>query len=194
MLGAGILVGSVGYMVTTPFHLIKTRIQADRAAAMTSQHTGKKLSVYTTADLTTSFARILKEEGFASLFKGMGPLTCRGALFTSGQMMGYDGFKTLAKTYYDIQDGPYLHLCASVAASFGASFLSAPADLIMAQYMVSRQKTTVTSCIQSVYRQNGIAGFWRGWSLFFVRLTPILFTFTTVYEQLRFQLGLGYMS
>jgi hypothetical protein len=40
--------------------------------------------------------KILKNEG--NLYRGVKVLVGRGALFSAGQQLGYDGFKTWAKT------------------------------------------------------------------------------------------------
>jgi hypothetical protein len=107
---------------------------------------------------------------------------------------GYDGLKTTAKEEYGVEDGPLLHAMSSVSASFFASFCSAPADYVMARYMNSSSNASVTDCVRMIYKEGGIRGFWKGWSVFFIRLTPVLLTYSSVYEQLRYELGLGYMD
>jgi solute carrier family 25 uncoupling protein 8/9 len=115
---------------------------------------------------------------------------------TALSFSGYDGLKTVAKQDYGVQDGPLLHAASSVSASFFASFFSAPADYVMARYMssASNSSLTVTDCVRMIYKEGGIRAFWKGWSVFFVRLTPVLLTYSSVYEQLRYELGLGYMD
>jgi solute carrier family 25 uncoupling protein 8/9 len=111
----------------------------------------------------------------------------------SFHLTGYDGLKTMAKNR-GYEDNVYLHVASGISASFWASFLSAPADLVMAKYMSSKSKESLGNCVKEIYVKNGIIGFWRGWSLFFMRLTPSLLTYSTVYEQLRHNLGLGYFE
>lgn len=108
-------------------------------------------------------------------------------------MTGYDGLKTMARDQ-GYEDNVYLHVASGLSASFWASFLSAPADLVMAKYMSSKSKESLYDCVKNIYVQNGFVGFWRGWTLFFVRLTPSLLTYATMYEQLRHGLGLGYFE
>jgi hypothetical protein len=67
----------MGYVVTTPFHLLKTKIQADMGSS----------KPYVT-DFVSGVQRIVGETGFASLYRGAVPLSSRGALFTAGQLMG----------------------------------------------------------------------------------------------------------
>lgn len=78
MLWAGLAAGSIGYVVTTPFHLLKTTMQAQLESPK---------GPYIT-DFVTGMQRIVQEQGFASLYRGAIPLSSRGALFTAGQLMG----------------------------------------------------------------------------------------------------------
>jgi hypothetical protein len=227
MILAGLLCGSVGYLVTTPFHLLKTTIQANLQQHMNNVSTTTTSATtkrgvgslppypYRIDTFSSGAIKILQANhgNILSLWKGVIPLTCRGALFTCGQMVGYDGCKTLWRQHLmgnnkddnDKGETSTLHILASISASFGASFLSAPADYVMAKYMAasstsnstttsSKHTTSLRYCIQEIYTTQGILGFWRGWSIFFIRLTPVMITSSTVYEQMRRQLGLGYMS
>jgi len=186
MIVAGMLCGAGAYFATTPFHLMKTRAQA----AMTNSYQFTPGS-----GLSTSFPiemiKMIREHGVVSLWQGSIPLATRGGLFTAGQMLGYDGLKTLAREY-GIEDSPQLHVIASISAAFWSSFAAAPADLIMTRCMSS--ETDAIHTIQAIYSEGGIHAFWRGWGLFFVRLVPVMLTYSTVYEQSRKSFGLGYMS
>lgn len=198
MVLAGLVCGSVAYGVSTPFHLLKTMIQAEQGVLgpdgryVSGARTGK--NAYAN-DFFTGASKIVRERGILCLWRGSIPLAARGALFTAGQMVGYDGLKTIAKAE-GAEDGPYLHIISSIAASFGASFLSAPADLTMAKYMTESGKdmSSLSECICAIYAENGLIGFWRGWPLFFFRLVPVMVTYSTLYEQLRLKFGLGYLS
>ena len=174
MVAAGLVCGAFAYFVTAPFHLLKTLRQAEK---------GKP-----GMDVWGKMGEV------NNVIKGAAPVSLRGALFTAGQMIGYDGLKTAAKAR-GFEDGPHLHLASSVAASFGASFLSAPADLLVARYMSMATKgDRLLVCVKKVYDENGIKGFWRGWSVSFLRLTPVMITYSTLYEQFRYQAGLGYLN
>mmetsp|Transcript_24130 Transcript_24130/g.39940 ORF Transcript_24130/g.39940 Transcript_24130/m.39940 type:complete len:357 (-) Transcript_24130:73-1143(-) len=182
MVVAGLVCGASAYFVTTPFHLMKTRLQAEAPRPFAT-------------NVWQGMIRIVAQTGqLSSLYKGSVPLSLRGSFFTAGQMIGYDGVKTIAKEQYGVQDGPLLHAMSSVSASFFASFFSAPADYVMARYMLNDSSSSVGECIRMIYKEGGVRAFWKGWSVFFVRLTPVLLTYSSVYEQLRYKLGLGYMN
>ena len=181
MAASGIICGSVGYAAMTPFQLVKTRAQASRGRGV---------------GLVKSLLSLASKEGFKGLYRGWALLAARGSLHGAGQMAGYDGVKTFARDgRLGVRDGPALQAIASVAASISASLLSAPADLLITRYMTLPGGTRLVDCIRGIYREGGgsITVFWRGWTLSFIRLTPVMMTFTTLYEQFRFQLGVGYL-
>mmetsp|Transcript_36646 Transcript_36646/g.42586 ORF Transcript_36646/g.42586 Transcript_36646/m.42586 type:complete len:343 (+) Transcript_36646:163-1191(+) len=188
MLLAGFSTGFVGYVATAPFHLVKTFIQAEKGLEVVGR---SKISPF-----FGTLISLAKKNGIPSLWNGCIPLGARGALFTSGQMLGYDGFKTFAKDYLNLSDSPRLHIISSISAAFGASVLSAPADMVMAKYMSNQGKSGINTlqCMSLIYKEGGIHGFWRGWAVSFIRLCPVMLTFSTGYEQLRNGLGLGYFT
>jgi hypothetical protein len=98
-----------------------------------------------------------------------------------------------------MEETPILHVISSIAAAFGATVLSSPADFVSSRYMSSSSEVSLMTVVKQIYVEHGrgihgILSFWRGSGLTFLRLTPGLLTFNTIYEQLRFQLGLGYLS
>lgn len=195
MLLAGMAVGSVSYFVTSPFHLIKTLSQSEIGAVDTKGvylHGPRAgMRPYITG-LKKGFARIVVDQGALSLWRGWMPLSIRGAMFTSGQMVGYDGCKSFCKSH-DMQDGPLVHIISSITAAIGATILSTPADYVMARCM-SNSKLPISSVISQIYVEEGILGFWKGSSICFLRVTPVMLTWSIVYEQLRNSFGLGYMT
>lgn len=82
MLVAGLISGASAYWITTPFHLMKTRIQAEGAA-------NHRIKPNSNPGVWQGVYRIVAKTGnLSSLFKGSGPLALRGGLFTAGQMLG----------------------------------------------------------------------------------------------------------
>lgn len=194
MLLAGFTCGGVAYFFTTPLQVIKTKIQASQNSTLYTM-SGKKKSVSTCcSDVPTSLRAILRKEGFLGLWKGASTVTARGALFSSGQMLGYDGFKTFCKSNEIMEDGVRLHVASSIVAACCSTALSTPADFVLARYVSSSSSLTIIDCIRLIYRENGVVGFWRGSGLAFVRLCPVILSYTMLYEQLRKQFGLGYLS
>lgn len=186
MMLAGMICGGGAYFVTTPFHLLKTKLQVESSSSGPRSMTQMGLSR-------------IRKHGILSLWKGSIPISIRGSCFTAGQMYGYDGFKTMCKSSYQMEDTPKLHIISSMAAALGATILSSPADFVSSRYMSSASDIKLTHCVEHIYVEHGrgvrgILGFWKGSGLTFIRLTPGLLTFNTIYEQCRFNLGLGYLS
>lgn len=75
MVLAGLLCGASAYCITTPFHLIKTQVQAQTGPGLVNNYMGRIL-------------QIVEERGAGGLWKGSMPLAARGGLFTAGQMLG----------------------------------------------------------------------------------------------------------
>jgi hypothetical protein len=193
---AGLSCGAFAYFVTAPFHLLKTMIQAERAMVgpdglyVDGPRAGKKPYV---TGLISGMQRIVSDHGMVGLWRGCLPLTVRGATFTGGQLVGYDGFKTMCKSKEIMEDGPLLHATAGVVAAACATLTATPADYTMSRYMASNE-TKVSVIVRQIYMEGGIAGFWRGSAINFCRSTPVFLTYTALYEQLRRYFGLGYFG
>lgn len=194
---AGFTCGAAAYFVTSPLHIIKTMIQAAQNNALCNFDTSTlgpragRLGYQN--GIMAGLLLIIKEQGILGLWNGSVPVALRGAGFTAGQMMGYDGCKTICKSSGLINDGIPLHVLSSIVAALGATILSTPADYIMTR-SVSRPSCSLSQCIVAIYKENGIFGFWRGSLLCFVRVCPVMLTYSTLYEQLRYFFGLGYFT
>ena len=121
-----------------------------------------------------------------------------GALINAGNTLGYDFIKTTNKKHVYINEGPSLHIIASIVAAFLSSTFSVPADFIMTRYQAGPQMgyhyTSVLNCTVTLFRTEGLFSFFRGWIPLFVRVAPLYVCYLPVYEQCRRHLGLGYME
>jgi solute carrier family 25 aspartate/glutamate transporter 12/13 len=94
MVVAGLVSGGSAYFITTPFHLLKTRIQSEAG-----RHRQSKT-------LREGVLQIVSQTGnLSSLFRGSGPLAVRGSLFTAGQMVG-----TFSTDHLDVSLNSYHRL------------------------------------------------------------------------------------
>jgi hypothetical protein len=198
---AGFLSGAVGYGLSTPFFLMKTRLQAEagRVGAdgilQTGARKGKRPQY---RHMAHGFSEIIKNEGFLQLYRGGTALVIRGALLTAGQQLGYDGTKTFVKNKELMDDTPVLHVMASIIAGFMMSTFSAPADILMTRYqcapMMGIRYKNLWHCAVSIAQKEGVATFYRGWWPFFLRVAPLNSLNMPAYEQVRRLLGLGYLD
>jgi Mitochondrial carrier protein len=64
----------------------------------------------------------------------------------------------------------------------------------MTRTMNQSNSMSLIHSMKLIYTEGGILGFWKGWQISFLRLTPVLLTYSVTYEQLRLYLGLGYFT
>lgn len=178
---AGFTTGAIGYGVSAPLWMTKTLGQAAPELGVASP----------------TMSELWAEGGIARFYRGATPLILRGACLSAGNMVGYDGTKTMAKAY-GVTDGPLLHGVASVISAATATALAAPADITMAYVHTTRQRghpfRGVLQCFGALIRERGLRSLFRGYPIFFLRMAPAFAVNLTIYEQARRLLGLGYLE
>lgn len=189
---AGFLTGALGYWLSAPFFQARVRLQAQLeridAQSLHKQYTGA-------LDL---FKRTIATAGFSGLFRGSSIVCVRGALVTAGHLLGYDLTKDIMKGNELISEGPMLHFIASASGALLATFFATPADYTLAGYMNycnrSSSPVSVRRWIIDEAAQKGILRFYRGSSLLIMMLFPVMCFYNLTYEELRYQLGIGYLD
>ena len=185
---AGLLSGGLGYFVSTPAWVVKTRLQAGMENKANPPK-GNGLLI---------FREIVHQQGMKGLYRGASALVVRGALINAGNTLGYDLTKTTNKQHHIVPEGPLLHVLASVVAAFLSSTFSVPADFVMTRYQAGPQMghhyVSVVDCASTLLREEGPTAFFRGWTPLFVRVAPLYICYLPVYEQVRKMLGLGYLD
>ena len=172
--------GMLGYALSSPLYQVKVRLQAPLP------HPYPHLPAAMVA---------LWRSGFAAAWRGSGTLALRGGLFTCGQMLGYDTFKTHAKMRNGVTDGPILHATAAVVAAFGATTLHMPADVIYARYHAGGAASgSPASLAVDIVKREGPLALMRGWSVAFGRILPLMVTIQPLIEQVRKLLGIAYID
>ncbi|KAL1511072.1 hypothetical protein AB1Y20_005895 [Prymnesium parvum] len=171
MLLSGVISGSIAYTLAAPLYLVKVRSQAD-------------------VQLKRPFEW---PASVRALWVGSTPLVLRGALLTAGQMAGYDGVKKLSSRHELLADGPVLHVVAATIAGVCAATFSSPADVIQTR-MQSHGSRSIWSTATNIHGSSGMIGFFCGWSANVVRLVPTFVVGSTIYEQCRVAVGLGFMK
>lgn len=138
--------------------------------------------------------RGLFRQGVRHAYRGSVVLAVRGGLFTCGQMLGYDLFKTHAKRL-GVEDGPPLHFAASVVAACSAVTLHMPADVVFARYQsLDRGKASPVTAALDLVRRQGPAALLRGWTVALARILPAMVVAVPLMEQVRRLFGLDYFD
>ncbi|KAI8077454.1 mitochondrial carrier domain-containing protein [Thamnidium elegans] len=125
--------------------------------------------------------RIVKEEGPAVLFRGVGPNINRAILMTASQCVSYDRFKSFFLTNHVLNEGIVLHLLSSTLAGLVATTACSPVDVIKTRMMSATGKDVQSSALRitlNMYRSEGLLSFFKGWTPSFMRTGPqTIFTF-----------------
>lgn len=166
MFSAGLISGALGYIVSNPFWIIKTRIQAD-----------KEIFKYNYKNTINALRNIYIKNGLRGLYNGWTILGIRGSLMNSGNTLGYDGSKQLLKN--KIGEGPTLHIISSINAAFLSSTFATPVDYLLTMYQTGSKIN-----IYNIYR---------GWFPMFMRICPIYCLYLPLYEYSRLIMGIGYL-
>jgi len=133
-------------------------------------------------------------QGVREAYRGSLLLAVRGGLFTCGQMLGYDLFKTKAKAA-GVKDGPPLHVAASLVAACAAVTLHMPADVVFARYQsLDRGKASPAAVVVDLVRREGPMALLRGWTVALSRILPLMVIAVPMMEQVRQLFGLEYLD
>jgi len=112
---AAIITGTIGSLVANPVDVIKIRLM------------GNPLRY---KSLSAGLFDLYTTEGLAGLTKGIVPSTLRGACIAVGELATYDHAKVVLKEMTALNEGPWLHLGASLITGLVATSVAAPFDLI----------------------------------------------------------------
>lgn len=130
--------------------------------------------------------RICREEGVATLFRGIGPNINRAILMTSSQCVSYDLFKSIFLNKTSMKDGIALHLISSVLAGLVATTVCSPVDVIKTRIMSASTPTmSATHIMKSMLKSEGLSSFFKGWTPAFIRLGPQTIITFVVLEQFK---------
>ena len=204
---AGLIPGLFSYGGITPLYLVKTHQQISAGQSgpplysstlhgklQTVKNKKKLRLTRSAAGLTT----ICRQGGIRYLYRGVISLMLRGGMLSSGQTLGYDLCKSEAKKRQLLEDGPILHLCASLSSAATATIFGMPCDCVFTQYSSAsshgKEYRNVFHCAACLLREQGGLAFYRGSTAFFFRSAPIFTLYFPIYEQTRKYLGLGFLS
>lgn len=176
---AGSMAGGIAGLVGNPGEIMMVRLQGDFA-----KPPEKRLNYKNCID---GLFRMVREEGWSSLSRGVGPNVFRAILMNASQLASYDFFKAeLLKSGY-FQDNIYLHTTASFAAGTVATTVCSPADVLKSRIMSAsgaEGKSTMQMIRQSMQREGPMFMF-RGWLPAWTRLQPTTMLIFITLEQLK---------
>ena len=161
-LTCGSIAGAIGKVIEYPFDTVKVRLQSQPSTP-----------VLTYAGPIDCFRKSIRNDGFMSLYRGVSAPLFGAAVETSSLFFSYRIAKDAVKaTFY--KDSPkdealplnVLALCGAASGAF-TSLLLTPIELVKCQMQVPLSPSKPTgpgplSIIASIFRHQGVFGFWHG--------------------------------
>lgn len=158
---AGATAGVVSRTATSPLERVKCVKQVQVTA--TSGYTG----------VFASLAKMTREEGIRSLWKGNGTNIARIAPYSALQFYSFDNYKRVAADLGFA--GPYVGLVCGAMAGMTSCIACYPLDLVRSYLTVQTATTThyngIISTMIAIQKREGIRGLYRG-------MVPTLFGIT----------------
>jgi solute carrier family 25 uncoupling protein 8/9 len=173
---SGITTGAIGISVAQPTDVVKVRMQA--------QSRGTGAVKYNSS--IHAYQTIYRSEGIRGLWKGLGPNILRNSVVNAAELVCYDTIKELLLSYGIFRDGLPCHFSAAFSAGFCATLVSSPIDVVKTRFMNSTgQYKSVLHCAQTVARQGGFLGFYKGFTPSFMRMGSWNVCMFVTFEQLK---------
>lgn len=176
---AGGIGGMAGAIVTCPFDVVKTRLQSDvfqaqyKSAAGVSKGTSGihfiSRSLLHFKETFGIIGNVYRQEGFRSLFKGLGPNLVGVVPARSINFLTYGTTKDIySQVLNDGKEAPWIHLLAAATAGWATSTVTNPIWLVKTRLQLdkagTKQYKNSMDCIKSVIKNEGILGLYKGLS------------------------------
>ncbi|KAK5110217.1 hypothetical protein LTR62_006213 [Meristemomyces frigidus] len=162
--------GFLGGIAGNPADILNVRMQND-ASLPAAERRNYKHAI-------DGLIRMVREEGFGSLFRGVWPNSTRAVLMTASQLASYDIFKRELLQRTNMGDNLTTHFSASFMAGFVATTVCSPVDVIKTRVMSAKTRESMVELLTRITKNEGFGWMFKGWVPSFVRLGPhTVFTF-----------------
>jgi len=164
LIGMASASGFLGGVVGNPADILNVRMQND-AALPAAERRNYKHAI-------DGLIRMTREEGIASLFRGVWPNSTRALLMTASQLASYDVFKKQLMERANMKDNLTTHFTSSLMAGFVATTVCSPVDVIKTRIMSAKAKEGILQLVTSITAKEGWMWMFKGWVPSFARLGP----------------------
>lgn len=182
-LGAGI---TEAVAVVTPMEVVKIRLQAQRHSMADPQDIPKYRNAAHAA------YTIVKEEGIATLYKGVTLTALRQATNQAVNFTAYQEFKKQALTYQNLEELPsYQHLLLGGLSGAMGPLSNAPIDTLKTRIQRATSLkgesawTRFTTVASDLYKKEGAKAFYKGITPRLMRVAPGQAITFMVYEKVK---------
>ncbi|KAI3756058.1 hypothetical protein L1987_55871 [Smallanthus sonchifolius] len=186
---AGGVAGGLSKTVVAPLERIKILVQTQTEG-------------FHSTGVHQSLKRLLKHEGFAGFYKGNGASVVRIIPYSSLYFMTYERYKCwILDNYTVFGTGPVVDLLAGSAAGGTAILCTYPLDLARTKLahevvdaslgngsksiIVQTRNSGIRSVLESVYRESGVRGLYRGIGPTLMSILPYAGMRFCVYEEVK---------
>ena len=182
-LAASFITGGLAQMVSSPFDLVKVKVQANALHGKYMKNSG----------VMHVLRDVWSREGFIGLYHGWKPNVLRACTSTAGELAAYDWGKQKLIGTFGLDDNIYTHALSSVFSGFWATVCCNPSDVIKSRMMASHDhaSSTMTSVLRDTIRNDGWITLYKGFFQNWARFAPFQLIFWVTYEQTRVLAGYG---
>lgn len=155
-IAAGMTTGAFAIAVASPTDLVKVRMQAE---GKLPEGTPKR---YPSA--VKAYGIIVRQEGVAGLWKGVGPNIARNAIINAAELASYDQIKQSLLEAGIVDDNAYCHILSGLGAGFFAVVCGSPVDVVKSRMMGDSkgQYRGVLDCFAKTLKHDGLGAFYNG--------------------------------
>lgn len=156
--------GCLGGIAGNPGDVLNVRMQSDASKPPEARRNYKHA--------LDGLIRMVREEGAASLFRGVEANSARALLMNASQLASYDAFKQICLQKLGMHDHLGTHFTASLAAGLVATTICSPVDVIKTRVMSAHPKVSILHLLREASHKEGLLWVFRGWVPSFIRLGP----------------------
>lgn len=166
----GMTAGGAGAFVGTPAEVALIRMTSDGSLPVDKRRNYS--SVF------NALARIYKEEGLTTLWRGATPTIARAMVVNAAQLASYSQAKQIILGTGYIQDGIFCHFVASMISGLITTIASMPVDIAKTRLQSMKYTDGVPEykgagdVLSKVIKKEGFFALWKGFTPYYFRLGP----------------------
>ncbi|KAL3624009.1 Mitochondrial uncoupling protein 2 [Castilleja foliolosa] len=159
---SALLTGAIAIVVANPTDLVKVRLQAEGKlpVGVPRRYSGALDAYYA----------IVKQEGVAALWTGLGPNIARNAIINAAELASYDHIKETILKIPGFTDSVLTHILAGLGAGFFAVCIGSPVDVVKSRMMGDSMYKGTIDCFFKTLKSEGLFAFYKGFFPNFGRL------------------------
>lgn len=177
---AALITGALAIAVANPTDLVKVRLQVDGSLlpGAPMRYSGAMDAYFT----------IVKQEGVAALWTGIGPNIARNAIINAAELASYDHVKETVLKIPGFTDNVLTHLLAGLGAGLFAVCVGSPVDVVKSRMMGDTVFKSTLDCFIRTLKNEGPSAFYKGFLPNFGRLGSWNVIMFLTLEQVRRQI------